>query len=89
MLCNTSITMARTTAVISVSLPPDILSDLIKWSKLEGKSKTSLIKEALIWYRRWKLKRDIVELRKEGEKISKEFNLKTEEDLYKFLGHGD
>lgn len=77
--------MARNTAVVSISLPPDILAQLNQWAKLERKSKTELIKEALSWYRTWKLKKDIKELRKEGEKIRNKFGFKTEEDLYDFI----
>lgn len=80
--------MARNTAVVSISLPPDVLAQLNQWAKLERKSKTELIKEALNWYKAWKFKRDWKELRKEGEKIRKKFNFKTEDDLYDFI-HGD
>lgn len=78
----------RNTAVVSISLPPDILAQLNKWARLERKSKTELIKEALKWYRHWKFKKDWVQFRKEGEKIRKQFNLKTEQDLYDYI-HGD
>lgn len=80
--------MPRSTAIISISLPQDQALDLTKWARLERKTKTELIKEAIKWYRRWQLKRDIAELRKEGEKIRKEFNIKTEDDLYEFI-HSD
>lgn len=78
----------RNTAVVSISLPPDILAQLESWAKLERKTKTELIKEALKWYRRWKFKKEWAELRKEGDKIRKEFNLKTEQDLYDYI-HSD
>ncbi len=78
----------RNTAVVSISLPPDILVQLESWAKLERKSKTELIKEALSFYRTWKLKQDIKELRKEGEKIKQKFGFKTEQDLYDYI-HGD
>lgn len=80
--------MARNTAVVSISLAQDEAAQLTKWAKLERKTKTEVIREALDWYRRWRLKRDIAELRREGEKIRKQFNIKTEDDLYKFI-HGD
>jgi metal-responsive CopG/Arc/MetJ family transcriptional regulator len=80
--------MARNTAVVSISLPQDILLQLNQWARLERKSKTELIKEALSWYRQWKFKRDWTELRKKGEEIRKEFGLKTEQDLYDYI-HGD
>ena len=78
----------RNTAVVSISLPPDILAQLESWAKLERKSRTELIKEALNFYRTWKLKKDIKELRVEGEKVRKRFGFKTEQDLYDYL-HGD
>lgn len=78
----------RNTAVVSISLPQDILAQLESWAKLERKSKTELIKEALSWYKRWKFRKEWIELRKEGEKIRKEFGLKTEQDLYDYI-HSD
>ncbi len=78
----------RNTAVVSISLPQDILAQLNKWAKLERKSKTEFIKEALSWYSQWRFKRDWVDLREKGEEIRKEFGLKTEQDLYDYI-HGD
>jgi len=78
----------RNTAVVSISLPPDILAQLESWAKLERKTKTELIKEALDLYRQWKFKKDWTELRKEGDKIRKKFNFKTEQDLYDYI-HSD
>ena len=78
----------RNTAVVSISLPPDILAQLESWAKLERKSRTELIKEALNWYRQWKFKKEWIELRKEGDKLRKKFNFKTEQDLYDYI-HGD
>lgn len=75
----------RNTAVVSISLPQDILAQLNQWAKLERKSKTELVKEALRWYRRWKFKREWALLRKEGEEIRKQFGLKTEQDLYDYI----
>lgn len=80
--------MSRSTAVVSISMPRDTLAELTKWARIERKTKTELIKEALGWYRKWRLKREVAELRKTGEKMGKEFNLKTEDDLYEFI-HGD
>lgn len=88
-MCNTGNTMIkRNTAVVSISLPPDILAQLESWAKTERKSKTELIKEAWSFYRTWKIRKDIKELRQEGEKIRKQFNFKTEQDLYDYI-HGD
>lgn len=80
--------MARATTVISISMPKDMLADLIKWARVERKTKTELLREALTWYRTWKLKKEIRELREEGQQLRKKFNLKTEEDLYEFI-HSD
>lgn len=78
----------RNTVVVSISLPPDILAQLELWAKTERKSKTELIKDAWQFYRTWKLKKDIKELRKEGAKIKQEFGFKTEQDLYDYI-HSD
>lgn len=80
--------MKRNTAVVSISLPQELLIELNSWSKLENRTKTDLIKEALSLYRSWKLKKDITELRKLGDETRKKFNFKTEDDLYEYI-HGD
>ena len=87
-LCNTGNTMARSTAVLSISVPQNMMSEITKWSKLERKSKTELIQEAIKWYRRWKFNKNWAYIRKRGEETRKKFNLKTEDDLYEFI-HGD
>lgn len=78
----------RNTAVVSISLPQDVLAELNKWARLERKSKTELVKEALQWYKAWKFKRDWQELRKLGEETRKKYGFKTEDDLYKYI-HSD
>ena len=80
--------MARATTVISISMPKDILVDLIKWARVERKTKTELLRDAFAWYRSWKLKKEVRGLREQGQQLRKKFNLKTEEDLYKFI-HSD
>lgn len=78
----------RNTAVVSISLPQEVLAQLNQWAKLERKNKTELIKEALRWYRVWKFRKDWQELRKLGEETRKKFGFKTEDDLYEYI-HGD
>ena len=78
----------RNTAVVSLSLPQQVLSDLNRWAKLERKTKTQLLKEAWSFYRTLRIKRDIKYLRKLGEQTRKKFDFKTEDDLYNFI-HGD
>lgn len=78
----------RNTAVVSISLPQKVLAELNSWAELERKTKTEIVKEALSWYRNWKLKKDINELRDLGKKTRKKFNFQTEEDLYQYI-HGD
>lgn len=80
--------MARNTAVLSISVPQDMMVSITKWAKLERKTKTEVIKEAISWYRKWKFNKDWAYLRKQGEETRKKFNLKTEDDLYEFI-HGD
>lgn len=87
--CNTVITMIkRNTAVVSLSLPQQVLEDLNRWAKLERKSKSELIRSILKWYKLWKFKRDFKELRKLGEETRRKFGFKTEDDLYEYI-HGD
>lgn len=78
----------RNTAVVSISLPQDVLAELNKWAKLERKSKTELVKEAWNFYRLWKIKREIKEIRKWGEETRKKFGFKTEDELYDYI-HSD
>ena len=87
--CNTVITMIkRNSAVVSLSLPQQVLAELNRWAKLERKTKTQLLKEAWSFYRTWRLKKDIADLRKLGEKTRQKFNFKTEDELYEYI-HGD
>jgi CopG family transcriptional regulator / antitoxin EndoAI len=40
----------RTTSVVSLSLPPALLRDAMRWAKKEGRTKSELFREALRYY---------------------------------------
>lgn len=85
-LSNTSITMSgRNTAVVSISLPQEILEQITRWAKLENKSKTELIKEAWELYRTWKIKKNLKHIRRLGEETRKKFGFKTEDELFEYI----
>ncbi|WP_456737476.1 MULTISPECIES: CopG family ribbon-helix-helix protein [unclassified Bradyrhizobium] len=42
--------MSRTTSIFSVSLPPEMLEELKQVRKVERRTRSELIREALRWY---------------------------------------
>lgn len=80
--------ISRNTRIMSLSLPPSVAQEIERMAKLERKTRTQLLREAWSFYKTWKLKKDIGELRKLGEQTRKKFGFKTEDELYEYI-HGD
>lgn len=78
----------RNTRVLSLSLPPATFEEIDRFAKVERKTKTELLKQAWDFYRTWKIKKDVADLRKLGEGTRKKFGFKTEDELYEYI-HGD
>ena len=78
----------RNTQILSVSLPPDVYEDIARLARREKKTKSALVREMVKIYRRWKFEKDWQKIRTTGEEITREFNLKNEDDLLKLI-HSD
>ncbi len=74
--------MLRKTAVISISLPPEILAILEKLSLKTSKTRSEIIKDLLVRYYQdvsWE------EIFAWGKKTRERFNIKGEEDILKII----
>lgn len=74
--------MQRNTAVISISLPPEILSILEKLSKKTAKTRSEIIKELLVTYYQDESWEQIFDW---GRKTKEKFDIKSEEDIVKLI----
>ena len=77
--------MNRKTRVISISLPEEMADQLENMSKVRGRTKTDLIKEMFKNYNEVVAEKEWSELFKFGRETAKNFKIKDEEALYKFL----
>ncbi len=77
--------MNRKTKVISISLPEEMADQLENMSKTRGRTKTDLIKEMFKSYNETIAEKEWSELFKFGRETAKNFKIKDEEELYKFL----
>jgi len=75
----------RKTRVISISLPEEMADQLENMSKVRGRTKTDLIKEMFKNYNEVVAEKEWSELFKFGRETAKNFKIKDEEALYKFL----
>lgn len=68
----------RTTKVMTLSLPPEMVEEVERLTKEEKRTKSELFREALRKYindRRWQ------QIRQWGMKTARELNISTEEDV--------
>lgn len=70
--------MQRNTAVISISLPPEILAILEKITKKTAKTRSDVIKELLMTYYKDQSWEQIFDW---GRKTKEKYNIKSEEDI--------
>ncbi len=72
----------RTTKVMTLSLPPEMVKEVERIVKEENRTKSELFREALRKYindKRW------LQIRQWGLKISRELEVSTEEDVDKLI----
>ncbi|MEK7308332.1 MAG: ribbon-helix-helix protein, CopG family [Nitrospirota bacterium] len=72
----------RTTKVMTLSLPPEMVKEVDKLTKEEKRTKSELFREALRKYisdKRWK------QIRQWGMKTSRELSISTEEDVNELI----
>lgn len=74
--------MPRSTKLVTVSLPPDLLKNAERVAKEEHRTKSELVREALRTYiasRQW------TQIRKWGDRSAKEFSIKSEADVERII----
>ncbi|MEE9591844.1 MAG: ribbon-helix-helix protein, CopG family [Thermodesulfobacteriota bacterium] len=72
----------RTTKIMTLSLPPEMVKEVERIVKEENRTKSELFREALRRYikdKRW------LQIRQWGLKISQELEISTEEDVDKLI----
>ena len=79
---------SRNTNVLWVALPPEIYKQIESLSKQEKKTKSQLVRDMLLVYRRQLYEKEWPKLRKMGEEIRKKYNFKNEDELLAYI-HGD
>lgn len=74
--------MLRNTAVISISLPPEILAILEQLTRKTSKTRSEIIKDLLVSYYQDKSWEQIFSW---GRKTKEKFKIKSEEDILKII----
>lgn len=74
--------MQRNTAVVSISLPPEILAILEELTRRTAKTRSEIIRDLLVSYRQDKSWERIFSL---GRKTKEQFDIKSEEDILKLI----
>lgn len=74
--------MLRNTAVISISLPPEILAILEQLTRETSKTRSEIIKDLLVSYRQEKSWKQIFSW---GRKTKEQFNIRSEDDILKII----
>lgn len=83
-----SLSTSRNTNVLSVSLPPEIYKQIESLSKQEKKTKSQLVRDMFVVYRRQLYEKEWPKIRKMGEEIRKKYDFKNEDELLEYI-HGD
>jgi CopG family transcriptional regulator/antitoxin EndoAI len=72
----------RTSKVISLSLPPQLLREAEKMAKKEGRTKSELFREAL---RRYLAEQSFRELQRYGASRARKLGIDAEEDIQRLI----
>ncbi len=74
--------MSRSTKLVTISLPPDLLKKAERVAEEEHRTKSELLREALRAYitsRQWD------QIREWGDRTAKEYSIKTESDVDRII----
>jgi len=74
--------MLRNTAVISISLPPKILTILEQLTRKTSKTRSEIIRDLLVSYRQEKSWEQVFSW---GRKTKEQFNIRSEDDILKII----
>lgn len=81
--------MGRTTKVLSFSLPPKIAQKIEYFAKKEHRSKSEVLREMVDVYEARQADAEWEKLFAFGERTAERFNLKNEDELFKFLNQAE
>ncbi|MBM3283612.1 ribbon-helix-helix protein, CopG family [Candidatus Gottesmanbacteria bacterium] len=74
--------MLRNTSVISISLPPEILTILEQLTRKTSKTRSEIIRDLLVSYRQEKSWEQVFSW---GRKTKEQFNIRSEDDILKII----
>lgn len=77
--------MARTSKIITISLPPEVADEIDRVASDENRTRSELVREAFreyVTYGRWR------RIRRWGDETAREFNIHTEADVDRILHEG-
>lgn len=77
--------MARTTKVLSFSLPPELAKEIESIARKQCLTKSQLLREMLLVYRLQLQERKFEELQRYGRKKAREAGIITEEDIERII----
>ena len=66
---------------LTISLPPNLLSEVVKLTKAEAKSKSQLFRDMLRAYQQFRLEQEFYELQRYGARRAREKGILTESDV--------
>ncbi len=75
--------MLRKSVVLSISLSPAEEKRISKLSKIEGKTRSQLIREAL---RQYQFNKTFARLQRQGKRIAIKLGIETDEDVERIAG---
>lgn len=80
--------MARTTKVVSVSMPPDLAQEIDRMAKAAHKKRSEFFRELIDVYRRSRLEEEWRDLQRYGARKAREAGVFTEEDIDRIVFEG-
>ena len=77
--------LGRTTETMTVSMPPEAMREIEKMTRVERKSKSQLVRDALALYEEMQRERRWQNARRAGKRAFKRLNITSEEELDRIL----
>ena len=77
--------LSRKSKILSLSVSPEIATELDMIAKIESKNRSEIFKEMFLTYKESLAEKEWRELFDFGEETAKRFRIKDEEDLFNIL----
>ncbi len=77
--------LGRTTETMTVSLPPEMMKEIEKMTRIERKSRSQLVRDAIALYEEMQAERRWQNARKAGRRAVKRLGITTDEELDKII----